>query len=646
MAEASDAQATTLLLYLRKKDSEAEAFAKTLFEHASHFKTPKSVRCIHKQCTYLIPFIYWCVVHKLYDESASAAHDAASWDIDWDHVKTVVTDYLDGIGLGETCTFEVAERIHTALELPLMTAHNMQTFLKLLFIPFYVRRPTPNDQSTTVTHVMVDQCIQAGERIAKSEHENLLRLLQLSRAELNLRSPAVTRIKKDLQLQTSCKRRLRGHDALVGTALLTINSESMKKMSHYALTTGKPEHIRTVFYQLFCTATCLRGGTLEKVCQNYCFLDRLGDPHISNLDSHQLLAVLHDKSKENQTGHRQVTGAVHSKDIFSCPCWFFSAYLVIKFVIWDQFYPDFDDPASWYEHHIMQQERSVNVKTGMTDVEVRKDIQYLYTHALHMTPQQIAQVPQRHAWRHCSVMIMNSGGVLATDQNCMGWNPAICRRHDFYGWNTMGRTAALTLAGTARDGYGHQIHRPPHRFRFPSKQLCRSLYDPPYRVRDDWKTREGGPPCRSSKGFNALMCELVLPTFIQGLPIILRRYGTDNPGHFLNHPKIKVLTSSEAYNSFAVDQLASYDLARLSPENTEQVTLNSVASAQFRHDATLQSLTASEKVSDLSAKVSHLTQQNEQMLVKHEQLLVQNQQLMGLIQRLCISSHSDSFKSF
>ena len=570
-------------------DMEMKDFAIRLFQRAVDFNRANGqhYKVLHSKLTYLTSYIFYAMTLKLAIPVSNLTGDDA--DGEWERVSDLVKKYLDNLLLEGAVTKEASQVLHAQVGcLPLMEAHSLSLFLGRVFVPYWDRRATFNDSSSEASHNMVDQCIQGAEKIAKAEAADMMRILGLRRAEDNVRSEAVKKIKKNLQLATSTNRRLRGSDPLVGTALATINSDSFNKMAHHALRTGRPDHIRTMFYLLKATAVCFRGGTMENLTTDCCFLGELGDRRLVNQKRHELFSVLHDKSKENLTGHRTVSGSVHSMDVFTCPNVFEALYFFILVVLWGQDYPDFDDNL-WFGHPVFQAEANVNTKRGLSAAEVRAGIQELYQEALKVDKSDLVGKPIRHAGRHVCVMIMNAAGIPAEDQNDLGWGNKFSRRNEFYGWNTIGRNAALALAGTCRDDYGQQSHSPPHRNRTPSDEVCRDLHASPFEVAQKWATSGQSPPSEAAKGHNSLRMAHVR-TLIEALPIIYESYAPDpnNADHFLNHAAFKRFMEGKLYQSYAVDQLAAYRAALASPASAEQQTILSIAAAQRRQEADAQ----------------------------------------------------------
>jgi hypothetical protein len=228
---------------------------------------------------------------------------------------------------------------------------------------------------------------------------------------------------------------------------------------------------------------------------------------------------------------------------------------------------------------LIQTESKINTNEGMSDKEIREDYHSLYSNALKIGKEEIAQLPQRHGGRHFSVLQMCKGGVPSLDQNEMGmWGDLHSRRSSNYAWNTITSSAALTLAGTPYNVSTQ--HECPYRKIDVSDTLASFYDDRPFKWAQRW--RDGARPKKHfCMAFNALMIMQIKP-FIQGLPIILRRYSqeiAENPDHIFNHQSIIRLTESAEYKTFAQLQLEAYDAAIL-PVAQGQVNLDSIASAQ------------------------------------------------------------------
>jgi hypothetical protein len=166
-------------------------------------------------------------------------------------------------------------------------------------------------------------------------------------------------------------------------------------------------------------------------------------------------------------------------------------------------------------------------------------------------------------------------GLPAEDQNDMGWASRVTRRNAFYGWNTINKNSATTIAGTP---YGSRIeHQSPFNLIQVPDSILSALYDPPLKWRQKWL--ESGPPKKSCcVAFNALII-MLFQTFIQALPIIFRMHGKsidDNPEHVLNHESVKRIMASGEYKDFAAAQLIAYDAAIERPLSQDQATLDAL----------------------------------------------------------------------
>jgi hypothetical protein len=254
--------------------------------------------------------------------------------------------------------------------------------------------------------------LQGAQKIAALEEPWLLRALKLKRTETSVRIPSVNSLKFRVKLATSTRRLLNHEDPLVGTAAQTLNSEKAKKLADYAWIHGVAEDFRMVSSLMFCCACCLRHISLECLTYSNLFLDQVGDKHfeLSGQKIYEMLAICIDKSKENLIGHKQISGCIHALDVFTCPVVLMAVWFFIKFIVWEQHYPDFDSD-DWMTIPVLQTRGKIHLSDKMSDAEVRKDYDRQYKQCFpEISPEAMKQLPKRHAGRHLCVLIMNSGG--------------------------------------------------------------------------------------------------------------------------------------------------------------------------------------------------------------------------------------------
>jgi hypothetical protein len=166
----------------------------------------------------------------------------------------------------------------------------------------------------------------------------------------------------------------------------------------------------------------------------------------------------------------------------------------------------------------------------------------------------------------------------AEDQNDLGWSSRLTRRNNFYGWNTLNRRTALTIAGTPQ-GIGEQAHNCPFDVIPVLDAVLSFFFDFPLKWRQKWM-QQGPPKKECCVGFNDLVIFL-FQTFIQVLPILSRKYESDisqNQDHIFNHPAIVRLKEHQGYIDFAALQLPAYDAAISRSVSPDQASLNSIAS--------------------------------------------------------------------
>ena len=561
-------------------------YARQLYKRAQKIHIPETILEQSKTWTYTRPLLLHCTARRtgvpldelLYDNDGD--EDEGPWSV----VHAKLQQFLACLNRESYLTEGEAKVVDTEIMLPLITERELYLYLRDWMLPHYQRRTRGQDTTQTSSANMIEQTIQGAQKISVLEDANLLYLLGKRREEKSMRSHRVSLIKKKVELAKSKTRRLTGQDPTIGTAAQTINNDKVKRMSDYVLCTGTASAMRCFASLLFCFACCLRHISFEKAVQPNLYLDMLGDKFFeaAGQRTYEMAALVIDKSKENLLGHKQISGAIHARDLFRCPVWFLACYLVfIKFVIWGQHYPDFDDDSSWMNHHILQTESKVNTNEGMSDKEVRCDYHFLYENALGMSKEDIAQTPLRHGGRHLAVLTMCKGGVPALDQNDFGmWGDIHSRRNNNYAWNVICSSAAFAVAGTPCNASAP--HESPYRKIEVPDSLAAFFFDPPFKWDKKWK---GGARPKKNCCFSFNNAVIMLTkTFIQGLPIILRRYEaeiSENPNHILNHESIVCLINNTEYQRFAQQQLEAYDAALL-PVAHDQANLDSILAAQHR----------------------------------------------------------------
>jgi hypothetical protein len=593
-----------------ESEEERIEYARQLYKRAPKIHIPETIFEQSKTWTYLRPLLLHCAARRigvplnelLYDNDGDA--DEGPWSV----VHGKLQQFLACLNRESYLTEGEAKVVDAEIMLPLITERELYLYLRDWMLPHYQRRTRGQDTTPTSSANMIEQTIQGAQKIGNLEDANLLYLLKKRREEKSVRSHRVLLIKKKVELAKSKTRRLTGQDPTIGTAAQTINNDKVKRMSDYVLSTGTVSAIRCFTSLLFCFACCLRHISFEKVVQPNLYLDMLGDKFFeaAGQRTYEMAALVIDKSKENLLGHKQISGAIHARDLFRCPVWFLACYLVvIKFVIWGQSYPDFDDDSSWMNHHILQTESKVNTNEGMSDKEVRCDYHSLYENALGMSKEDIAQHPLRHGGRHLAVLTMCKGGVPALDQNDFGmWGDIHSRRNNNYAWNVICSSAAFAVAGTPCNASAP--HESPYRKIDVPDSLAAFFFDAPFKWDKKWK---GGARPKKNCCFSFNNAVIMLTkTFIQGLPIILRRYEAEilgNPMHILNHESIVCLKENPEYQRFAKQQLEAYDAALL-PVAHDQANLDSILAAQHRQ----------------AISVDLLLRQQSQNLANHGQLEV------------------------
>ena len=355
-----------------RTEEQRQEYAHQLFKRAQKLEIPEKVLEQSKCWTYTRGLLLHCAVKRSLPgvQMEYLLYDGDMEDGPWTIVLENLQAFLSCLAQGSFLTQKHAKEIELKVALPLITERGLYLYLRDWMIPYYQRRTRGEDTTVTSSAHMIEQTIQGGQKIGALEDADLLHQLGKRREEKSMRSHRVALIKKTVQLATSAKRRLNYQDPTVGTAAQTLNSDKVRTIADYVLRKGSDTAIRCCCCLLFCFACCLRHISLEKAVQPNLFLDMIGDKFFeaAGQRTYEMAALVIDKSKENLLGHKQVTGAIHARNLFICPLWFLACYIsFIKFVVWRQNYPDFDDDSSWMEVPLIQSESKINTNEGMSE---------------------------------------------------------------------------------------------------------------------------------------------------------------------------------------------------------------------------------------------------------------------------------------
>jgi hypothetical protein len=268
---------------------------------------------------------------------------------------------------------------------------------------------------------------------------------------------------------------------------------------------------------------------LEHLDLNYIFKTTLGDPSCGQLSHHTAFSALIDKSKTMRIGHKFVTGCIHHLRPIRDPIFWVGLYLLMCWTSVEKGglggdYPNLADSAQWFGTPLLRERKDINNKTRMRPESTLKAIKAALRDpdCLNLSAEEEASFQKRHSMRHNAVSILEDGGVDAMQQNSLGrWETD--KRTQSYSWFKLAREAVLTMAGTPKNDFGSQQHKPT----WNTVQAGESLKTKAHPFASEWnrvisnpenyhswKDKKGNPcsgPSISAKAFNdvSLNCSIL-----------------------------------------------------------------------------------------------------------------------------------------